>query len=536
MATIKQLDKRSGITYIYDSVSYWDKEKKQSRAKRKLIGRLDPKTGKIVPTDGRVKNARKKAASNSVVKPGPVPIVVENRRFYGACYLLDQIGMQLGITDDLKECFPKDYRKMLSLVYYMILESESAMGRFEKWSDIHRHPYDENISSQRASELFYNINEDNRNNFLRLRGKRHADTEYWAYDTTSISSYSQTLRQVQYGNNKEDDKLPQLNLALICGEKTGLPFYYRKLAGNIPDVITLKTLLAEFNHLGFEKVKLVMDRGFYSKNNINGLFKEHLKFIVAVQKSVSVIKNSIDSVYDSIRNFDNLDEQYGLYATTVTTEWKYQQERPYKKDKLSSSKRVYVHIYFNNEKYAEDETAFDMKLIAMRKEIVSGKTIAENEPFYRKYFDIKSTPVRGVQVAVKDDVVKATKRYYGYFTLLSNEKMDAITALQLYRNKDVVEKAFSDIKDRLNMRRLLVSSEKSLDGKLFVGFVALIYLSHIKKKMEAAGLFKKYTLQKMLDKLDVIECFETPGHSLRVGELLSSQKDIYDAMGVKLPT
>lgn len=61
-------------------------------------------------------------------------------------------------------------------------------------------------------------------------------------------------------------------------------------------------------------------------------------------------------------------------------------------------------------------------------------------------------------------------------------EMDAITALQLYRNKDVVEKAFSNIKDRLNMRRLLVSSEKSLDEKLFVGFIALIYLSHIKKK------------------------------------------------------
>ncbi|MBO6268582.1 MAG: hypothetical protein J6N19_05500 [Clostridium sp.] len=53
MAIIKQYDKRSGITYAYESHSYWDPEKKTSRAKRKLIGRVDPDTGEIIPTDGR---------------------------------------------------------------------------------------------------------------------------------------------------------------------------------------------------------------------------------------------------------------------------------------------------------------------------------------------------------------------------------------------------------------------------------------------------------------------------------------------------
>ena len=58
MAIIKQFDKRSGITYVYDSKSYYDKEKKCSRAKRTLIGKLDPDTGEIVPTDGRNKGAK----------------------------------------------------------------------------------------------------------------------------------------------------------------------------------------------------------------------------------------------------------------------------------------------------------------------------------------------------------------------------------------------------------------------------------------------------------------------------------------------
>ena len=61
MAIIKQHDKRSGITYVYESHSYWDPEKKMTRANRKLIGRLNPETGEVIATDGR--NRKKKEES-----------------------------------------------------------------------------------------------------------------------------------------------------------------------------------------------------------------------------------------------------------------------------------------------------------------------------------------------------------------------------------------------------------------------------------------------------------------------------------------
>ena len=67
MAIIKQFDKRSGITYVYDSKSYYDKEKKCSRAKRTLIGKIDPDTGEMIHTDGRNKGAKSKPDS---VSPG----------------------------------------------------------------------------------------------------------------------------------------------------------------------------------------------------------------------------------------------------------------------------------------------------------------------------------------------------------------------------------------------------------------------------------------------------------------------------------
>jgi hypothetical protein len=55
MGIVYQTDKRSGITYAYENQSFWDKELQRSRSKRKLIGRVDPATGEIVPTDGRCK-------------------------------------------------------------------------------------------------------------------------------------------------------------------------------------------------------------------------------------------------------------------------------------------------------------------------------------------------------------------------------------------------------------------------------------------------------------------------------------------------
>ena len=68
MAIIKQHDKRSGITYAYESHYYSDPEKKMTRAKRKLIGRVDPDTGEIVPTDGRNKKSKTPASGDTDYK------------------------------------------------------------------------------------------------------------------------------------------------------------------------------------------------------------------------------------------------------------------------------------------------------------------------------------------------------------------------------------------------------------------------------------------------------------------------------------
>lgn len=516
MAILKQHDKRSGITYVYESIAAWDSKKGYSVAKRKLIGKIDKDTGKMVPTDGRNRKAMKAAQTKTEQY---------SRHFYGATYLLDQIGCQLGLIDNLKQCFPNNYLQILSIVYFLITEETSSLQRFEKWHRLHYHPYSSNIPSQRSSEILSSITETQRSNFFEIHARRSSENEYWCYDTTTISSYSQTLKQVKHGYNKEHDPFPQLNLALVYGEQSRLPLYYRKLAGNIPDVKTLTHLIHELDSLGFNSPKLVMDKGFYSKDNVEFLLSKNIEFIQAIKISLKFIQKEIESVYDSIKDVRNYSPENKLYAKTV--------KMPFKG---SGNDGISLHIYFNIERAADEELSFNEKLNERYNEIVTNKRESSHEAFYKKYFIISNDTNETLTVEYNIEEITAHKRYFGYFALLSNTNLSAVEVIGLYRNKDVIEKSFGNLKEKLNFRRTLVSSEHSLNGKLFIEFIALIFLSHIKRKMEETGLFKDYTLQGLIDELDTIECFKGKNKRLHVNEILKKQEDIYRKLGVDIPT
>ena len=534
MAIVYQKNKKTKITYVYQNEPYWDKEKQQSRAKRTLIGKLDPETGEIIPTRAYKKKDEKTA--DMPLKRGPVPITKIQRSFFGASYLLDQIGTITGVKEDLKFCFPENYKQMLSVAYYLILEENNSLSRFSHWQRLHIHPYGDDLPSQRSSELFQSIDEEGRMAFFKKQGKRRIEKEYWAFDITSISSYSETLCQVKMGRNKEHDHLPQINLALLFGEESGLPFYYRKLPGNITDVKTVKQLMAEFDVMGYKKVSVILDRGFYSKENIDLLYKNHQKFIIGVKLGLKYVKEVLEEERENLQLWSNLQTQFGAYGICRTIEWEYEQQRPYKGDVLKSTRRAYLHLFYNPEKAAKDQANMNDYLSALYNDLTEGIKKEYRMKDYDRYFEVTTTPKRGKKIQPKEDAMRQTARNYGYFALLSNEVKNPFEALSLYRSKDIVEKGFGNLKDRLNFRRMQTSSELSLNGKLFIEFIALIYLSYVKKKMQDAGLFEKWTLQGLLDELDTIERFESPEHGRLLGEVTKKQEEIYKALGVALPS
>lgn len=61
-------------------------------------------------------------------------------------------------------------------------------------------------------------------------------------------------------------------------------------------------------------------------------------------------------------------------------------------------------------------------------------------------------------------------------------------------------------------------------------------IRYITKKMQDEKLFKDYTMQEVLDELDVIGCFEMPKKRLEVGEVTTRQKELYAKLGVEPPS
>ena len=46
-----------------------------------------------------------------------------------------------------------------------------------------------------------------------------------AAEDTAVSSSLQSLTHIEYGKNKDDDALPQLNVLFLVDQKSGLPIF-----------------------------------------------------------------------------------------------------------------------------------------------------------------------------------------------------------------------------------------------------------------------------------------------------------------------
>ena len=102
---------------------------------------------------------------------------------------------------------------------------------------------------------------------------------------------------------------------------------------------------------------------------------------------------------------------------------------------------------------------FTEELVGYKKELESGNLINEHQEAYDTFFVIKTTPKRGIQVSYNTQAVNQyINRYAGFQALLTNSIKSPIESLQIYRDKDVVEKCFDDLKNQLDMKRLRMHS------------------------------------------------------------------------------
>lgn len=513
-------NKKNGSTYVYSiEECYWDKKKKSPRNKQICLGKLDPKTGKIIPAKRRLKIAQR-----AIATPG----VTATSRVAGPYLLLEKITNKYGLDKMLKKCFLDKWKFILSLVYF-IVHKGMPLSRSESWSKTCLHPFKEMIFSQRISDFLKEVSEDERQSFFLLWLEYILEKDYLCYDITSISSYARNNEYAHFGYNRDNDHLKQINLAMLFGQKKQLPAYYRRMPGNISDVSTLKTTVKSLDFLGASSMHLVLDRGFYSIENIDELYKKGHKFTIALPSGRKWFEKYLDKHFENIqspKNYLVTGKDEALYVVTELHKWG------------KNRHRSYLHIFYNAEYAAAEFDSFTRKLIKYRKELISGKLVKNHENFYSRYLIVKKTPKRGLRVMFNEkEIQKYRKRYSGFFCILSNKIKTAKEALNIYRTKDVVENSFDDLKNHLDMKRLRVHTAKAMDTRLFIQFLALIYISSIRSTIKTNKKLKYLTTREILEEMETLTKIKYSNHYGQIfTEISPLQKEIMQAFGIKLPT
>lgn len=143
---------------------------------------------------------------------------------------------------------------------------------------------------------------------------------------------------IKYGHNRDNEKLPQLNLAILFGQKGRLPVYFQRLPGNITDVTALHGLLKTFKTLEMKTFHYVMDKGFYSKKNVDELLTSRDKFVLSVPLNNKWIQHTIDDIHEVIHGpegYRKLDDET-LYVHTRLYPWG------------KGNRRCYLHLFAYN--------------------------------------------------------------------------------------------------------------------------------------------------------------------------------------------
>jgi len=339
-----------------------------------------------------------------------------------------------------------------------------------------------------------------------------------------VSSYSKLNEFVRLGFNRDGEPLPQVNLAMVYGQRTKLPVTFRILPGSISDVSTVTNLLKGFDKLAFPSMDLVMDRGFYSQKNITGLFTHRHHFIIGVPTNRKWVRGIIDGCQDAMtgpRGYRQLDDD-GLFMHTQLLQWP------------ENGRRCYLHVYFNSHQAADDFEQMVRHLMICKNELETGELNKEHERDYEQYFIVKETPVRGRRVDYNDSAIQAFRnRYAGFFAILTSRKMDALDALTIYRDKDGIEKLFDNLKNQLDLKRLRIQSSGRMAARVFVQFIALILLSQIHKILREKSLSGRYSPRLLLGELESLTRIHYHGKYRDItSEVTKSQREILEAFGL----
>ena len=238
------------------------------------------------------------------------------------------------------------------------------------------------------------------------------------------------------------------------------------------------------------------------------------------------VKQHIDEARSSMygpQGYRKIDEEV-LYVYTKLLSWG------------EDKRRCYLHLFFNSQRAAETYDGFIDQLLTYKEELEDGKRVQAHEQYYQQFFLARETPKRGLKVSLNLQAIEAHKNQYsGFFAILTTDIKDPVEALQVYREKDVVEKCFDDLKNSQDMKCIRMNTSKSMDSRLFIQFLSLIYVSQIRKALKEQGMMKKFTVHGLLNELESLTQIKFSGNYGQMhSEVTKAQREVLEAFSISL--
>lgn len=504
--------KISDKTYVYYVTATYRNEKGQPTCDRSSIGRLDEETGKLIPNRNYYEIYLKK----------PVP-QTKGVFQYGVYDAFNKICSKLGVLKLLKRYFPENYAEMLTVAQYMLSEG-NVMYYLDDYTEEHCTQLKGIMNDENSSKMFASIREEDILLFFREWMKQKKPHEYVAYDVTSISSYSRNISELEWGYNRDKEKLPQLNLGMYFGEESQLPLYYRTYPGSISDKAHLKYMIEDNEFINAKKTRFVMDRGFYSAANLKYLVDNGYRFVIALPGSLKYCSEMIEKHGEEIKNHSAYRLGHKLpfgkkYETNVL------------------GFRMNVHLFYDNEKAIKEMNSLYELIDSQENALEKMDELPEEKLHYDKYFNINQTKDSKIVFKRKDEAIDKQIAQCGYFLIAETDfKKTTAEILNIYRRRDVVEKCFDDLKNETDMRRLRTQSDATTRGKIFVAFISQIVRAYMLNNLTDYMRQNTYTMKKILNELDKIKCFDPgPAKPRIINPLTKKQRELYELLEIDKP-
>jgi transposase len=510
--------KIKGRVYLYEVESFWDKEKKKPRQKRKYLG---PK-----------ERIYKKPVSESETHLPEPALKIKPSNFvsksYGDIFLLNYLQKELGIRDLLKKEFGDIHKEMLALSAFMLGQS-SGSYLFPYWHEEHHIEGVRKLNSQNLSELYEYVGrfERERLDFLKNWGQYINPTSGIYYDITSVSSYSTNIEDVEWGYNRDKEYLPQINIGFTHCSKTGLPLSYNVHPGSIVDVSTLKNVIKTFNLFKLKNLFFILDRGFCSVANIIEMYQNNMSFIQPLSFSLNKAKELVS--------------KHKIDICKAEHAFSYKEEILYHKcDEIEFEEiKFNAHIFYN-EKAAIDYKHYIYKILfEIEKEIKKASFFESDKDCknyleknvtckYQKYFKIENKLIVKDIDAIENAIFRAgTFIFVVHGKDLNNEQI-----IEAYRNRDRIEKDINSMKNQIDTKRIRAHNQDTAQGRLFIKFLSLIVTTKIMNVIKEDKKLKKYSINEIMAELKKIKINSFDGENKFITELSKKQKLIFKAFKI----